>query len=69
MLAGLSPKSLVEAHGSFAKARCVECKTEVEEDWLRDKVKKGEIAQCEQEKCRKKKARPAIKPDITCKSK
>lgn len=65
-LAGLSPEMLVEAHGSFAKARCIECKKQVDAQWLEDKVKSGLVARCEQPKCAKKKEPPSIKPDITC---
>lgn len=57
---------LVESHGSFAKARCVDCKTEVEGKWLEEKVKSGWVAKCEQPACRKKENAPSIKPDITC---
>lgn len=56
---------LVEAHGSFAKARCIDCKTEVDDDWLKEKVKSGVVARCEQPKCQKKSKTPSIKPDIT----
>lgn len=59
---------LVEAHGSFAKARCIDCKTEVDDDWLKEKVKSGVVARCEQPKCQKKSKTPSIKPDITCTS-
>ncbi|WFD46593.1 Sir2 histone deacetylase Hst2 [Malassezia furfur] len=64
LLGGLSPDMLVEAHGSFAKARCIECKTEVDDDWLKEKVMSGSVARCEQPKCQKKDQVPSIKPDI-----
>ncbi|WFC94418.1 Sir2 histone deacetylase Hst2 [Malassezia brasiliensis] len=66
LLGGLSPDMLVEAHGSFAKARCIECKTEVDDDWLKEKVMSGSVARCEQPKCQKKDQVPSIKPDIVC---
>lgn len=63
---GLSPDRLVEAHGSFATARCVECKTEVDQAWLKAIVKEGNVAQCPRPSCRKNGKRHSIKPDITC---
>lgn len=66
MLSGLPPSAVVEAHGSFAKARCIECRTEVDQTWLREKVKSGVVARCEQHTCMRGERTPAIKPDITC---
>lgn len=65
-LSGLDADRIVEAHGSFVKARCVDCKTQVDDAWLKEKVKKGMVALCEQPKCASNDKRPPIKPDITC---
>ncbi|WFD33621.1 Sir2 histone deacetylase Hst2 [Malassezia cuniculi] len=59
-LAGVPPDALVEAHGSFATARCIRCKRAVEDDWLRERVKSGQVARCE--RCPDG---PPVKPDIT----
>lgn len=65
-LAGLAEENIVEAHGSFANARCVKCKVPVEQDWLEKKVKSGIVARCERCPSRKDLQAPPIKPDITC---
>ena len=65
-LAGLDHDKIVEAHGSFAHARCVSCQKTVTTEWLREKVKSGQVARCEQRSCCVKKVVPPIKPDITC---
>jgi len=64
-LVGLEEDNIVEAHGSFANARCVKCKKPVEQEWLEQKVKSGAVARCEY--CpRDDLPAPPIKPDITC---
>mmetsp|Transcript_8925 Transcript_8925/g.23196 ORF Transcript_8925/g.23196 Transcript_8925/m.23196 type:complete len:558 (-) Transcript_8925:110-1783(-) len=37
-LAGVSPKLLVEAHGSFGEAHCLDCKALHETDWVREEI-------------------------------
>ncbi|PKI84705.1 Hst2p [Malassezia vespertilionis] len=64
-LSGLDSDSIVEAHGSFAKARCVECKKLVEPAWLEKRLKNGQVARCEQQECSSKNPAPTVKPDIT----
>lgn len=65
-LSGLNHEKIVEAHGSFVNARCIACKKEVSNEWLEEKVKAGQVARCEQIKCKEKDVAPPIKPDITC---
>lgn len=65
-LSGLNEDKIVEAHGSFSKARCINCKTPVSREWLEKKVKGGHVARCEQSKCQYETTlAPPIKPDIT----
>eukprot|EP01117_Protostelium_nocturnum_P003461 TRINITY_DN144_c1_g1_i2.p1 TRINITY_DN144_c1_g1~~TRINITY_DN144_c1_g1_i2.p1 ORF type:complete len:380 (-),score=94.24 TRINITY_DN144_c1_g1_i2:23-1162(-) len=45
-VAGVKGESLVEAHGSFGSARCIDCKTLVDNAWLKETVFKDEIPKC-----------------------
>ena len=36
--AGLTDEKLIEAHGSFSSAHCIECEEKYEKDWLKGKV-------------------------------
>ncbi|OBT63837.1 hypothetical protein VE03_06600 [Pseudogymnoascus sp. 23342-1-I1] len=58
--AGVPPAKVVEAHGSFASQRCIDCKTEYPDESMREFVKSGDIPYCEDEECR-----GLVKPDIT----
>ncbi|WFD30232.1 Sir2 histone deacetylase Hst2 [Malassezia sp. CBS 17886] len=62
-VAGVPETKLVTAHGSFATARCVACKKEVDQTWLEQRVKAGEVARCQEDMHGGK--GPPIKPDIT----
>lgn len=68
-LAGVSADKIVEAHGSFASSRCLKCKKEVDEKWIKEKCELGEVAYCPDAKCRKKHGETGalVKPDIVCK--
>ncbi|KAI8374195.1 DHS-like NAD/FAD-binding domain-containing protein [Radiomyces spectabilis] len=57
-LAGLDEDLIVEAHGSFATASCVECKNVADPAQVKKKVLKGEVARCSS-------CDGLIKPDIT----
>ncbi|PWN41871.1 NAD-dependent deacetylase sirtuin-2 [Ceraceosorus guamensis] len=46
-LAGLDDDKIVEAHGSFASAKCIECEKSVEEEWMRQHCLEGKVARCE----------------------
>ncbi|WVF67368.1 hypothetical protein IAT40_002123 [Kwoniella sp. CBS 6097] len=62
-LAGLDPDKIVEAHGSFARAHCLDCKREVDrEEVLRSGVRKGQVVRCKGDKG--KKCGGLVKPDI-----
>ncbi|WVQ94964.1 hypothetical protein IAU59_002055 [Kwoniella sp. CBS 9459] len=70
-LAGLDPDKIVEAHGSFARSHCLDCKREVDrEEVLRSGVRKGEVVRCQghdrdADKGKgKKKCGGLVKPDI-----
>ncbi|OCF30896.1 NAD-dependent histone deacetylase SIR2 [Kwoniella heveanensis BCC8398] len=68
-LAGLDPDKIVEAHGSFAKSHCLDCKREVDrEEVLRSGVRRGEVVRCNGSNGSrdkgKKKCGGLVKPDI-----
>jgi len=67
-MADLPDEKLVEAHGSFATSQCIRCHTPVTDDWMRKKVMSGEVAYCEEEKCKKNTGGKGglVKPDIVC---
>ncbi|OBT82550.1 hypothetical protein VE02_08527 [Pseudogymnoascus sp. 03VT05] len=58
--AGVPPEKVVEAHGSFASQRCIDCKTEYPDEFMREFVRAGDIPYCEDEACG-----GLVKPDIT----
>lgn len=45
--AGIPGGLIVEAHGSFATQRCVECKTAYDDEKMRDHVRRGDVPRCE----------------------
>ncbi|KAK8132265.1 sir2 family domain-containing protein [Apiospora kogelbergensis] len=57
--AGVPDHLIVEAHGSFATQRCIDCKTEFPGDEMPAYVDKGEPPRCKEAKCR-----GLVKPDI-----
>lgn len=57
--AGVPGDLIVEAHGSFATQRCIECKTEFPEHRMKEHVFKGEVPRCTDKKCD-----GLVKPDI-----
>ncbi|KAG8166491.1 hypothetical protein KVR01_002180 [Diaporthe batatas] len=57
--AGVPGELIVEAHGSFATQRCIECKAPFPDDKMKEYVFKGEVPRCEDEKCD-----GLVKPDI-----
>lgn len=58
--AGVPPEKVIEAHGSFASQRCIDCKTEYPDEFMREFVKSGDIPYCEDQACN-----GLVKPDIT----
>lgn len=57
--AGVPGELIVEAHGSFATQRCIECKTTFPDDKMKEYVFKGEVPRCVDAKCD-----GLVKPDI-----
>lgn len=57
--AGVPGELIVEAHGSFATQRCIECKTPFPDDKMKEYVFQGEVPRCVDAKCG-----GLVKPDI-----
>ncbi|KAM3084036.1 Sir2 histone deacetylase Hst2 [Clarireedia jacksonii] len=57
--AGVIPENIVEAHGSFATQRCIECKTDYPGDLMKKAVEDGDPATCLVPQCG-----GLVKPDI-----
>lgn len=57
--AGVPGELIVEAHGSFAEQRCIDCKTPFPDDLMKEHVLKGEVPRCTDKKCG-----GLVKPDI-----
>ncbi|CAJ2504401.1 Uu.00g117950.m01.CDS01 [Anthostomella pinea] len=57
--AGVPPELIVEAHGSFATQRCIECKTEFPDKEMREHVERGDPPSCIKPGCD-----GLVKPDI-----
>ncbi|KAJ6446944.1 SIR2 family histone deacetylase [Purpureocillium lavendulum] len=57
--AGVPADRIVEAHGSFATQRCIECKKEFPDEDMHNHVTRGEVPHCADASCR-----GTVKPDI-----
>ena len=57
--AGVPGDKIVEAHGSFATQRCIDCKTEFPDDLMKEAVFSGEVPHCLVPQCN-----GLVKPDI-----
>jgi NAD-dependent histone deacetylase SIR2 len=57
--AGVPGEKIVEAHGSFATQRCIECKTEYPDDLMKKAVESGDVPHCGVPQCN-----GLVKPDI-----
>ncbi|KAI1635969.1 NAD-dependent deacetylase sirtuin-2 [Biscogniauxia mediterranea] len=57
--AGVPPELIIEAHGSFATQRCIECKSPFPDDAMRAHVERGDPPLCAREGCA-----GLVKPDI-----
>lgn len=53
----MSADKIVEAHGSFATQRCIECKAPYDDAKMKEVVMKMEIPKCEE-------CKGLVKPDI-----
>jgi NAD-dependent histone deacetylase SIR2 len=58
--AGIPAELIVEAHGSFAAQRCIECKTPFGDAPMREHVRAGKVPRCE----RAPECDGLVKPDI-----
>lgn len=58
--AGVPADRIIEAHGSFATQRCVDCRTPFPDDLMREYVKRGEAPRC----TRREACGGLVKPDI-----
>ncbi|EHK45892.1 hypothetical protein TRIATDRAFT_166209, partial [Trichoderma atroviride IMI 206040] len=56
--AGVPSDKIVEAHGSFATQRCIECKVVFADDKMKKHVLRGDVPRCEE-------CKGLVKPDIT----
>ncbi|KAG6002250.1 hypothetical protein E4U21_003287 [Claviceps maximensis] len=57
--AGVPADHIVEAHGSFATQRCIECKVEFPDQEMREHVVGGKVPRCKEPNCT-----GIVKPDI-----
>ncbi|KIV92995.1 hypothetical protein PV10_04243 [Exophiala mesophila] len=57
--AGVPADKIVEAHGSFATQRCIDCQTEYPDELMKDNISKKEVPRCVRKKCN-----GLVKPDI-----
>ncbi|XXH02635.1 hypothetical protein Hte_009016 [Hypoxylon texense] len=57
--AGVPADRIVEAHGSFATQRCIDCRTPFPDDLMREHVQRGDPPRCTRESCH-----GLVKPDI-----
>ena len=51
--------AMIEAHGSFAKQRCIECRTEFPDEEMHEAVRRMEVPHCKVPQCN-----GLVKPDI-----
>ncbi|KAL4874158.1 hypothetical protein BDV12DRAFT_159209 [Aspergillus spectabilis] len=56
-LAGVPGDLIVEAHGSFATQRCIDCKAAYPEDLMQEAIARGEVPYCAE-------CKGLVKPDI-----
>lgn len=57
--AGVPSEKVVEAHGSFATQRCIDCKTEFPDDDMKEHVFTSRVPRCKEDGCG-----GLVKPDI-----
>lgn len=57
--AGVPGNKVIEAHGSFAKQRCIDCKTEYPDDRMKKHIEFRDIPRCVNKECG-----GLVKPDI-----
>lgn len=59
--AGIKPEKLIQCHGSFATATCLECKVKVPCEEIFTDLKAGKVATCDQCIARIRQDRPGLK--------
>ena len=57
--AGTPGEKIVEAHGSFASQRCIECKKTYPDDMMKTAIKEKDVPRCVDKRCN-----GLVKPDI-----
>ncbi|KAI4111003.1 MAG: hypothetical protein LQ339_001005 [Xanthoria mediterranea] len=57
--AGVPGDKIIEAHGSFARQRCIDCRTEYPDDLMKQAIQDREVPHCMRTECR-----GLVKPDI-----
>lgn len=57
--AGVPDEKIVEAHGSFATQRCIDCHTDFSDDLMKVAVENGDVPHCLVPECN-----GLVKPDI-----
>ncbi|KAL8728145.1 MAG: hypothetical protein Q9166_005595 [cf. Caloplaca sp. 2 TL-2023] len=57
--AGVPNEKIIEAHGSFARQRCIDCRTAYPDDLMKQAIKRREVPHCTQAQCN-----GLVKPDI-----
>ncbi|KAL8674000.1 MAG: hypothetical protein Q9168_001585 [Polycauliona sp. 1 TL-2023] len=57
--AGVPSDKIIEAHGSFARQRCIDCRTEYPDDLMKEAIHKREVPHCTNDECQ-----GLVKPDI-----
>lgn len=62
-IAGVEDERLVEAHGSFATAKCLRCGKVYDKDDIKPQIMLGEVVRCQGQGCKKRKD-ALIKPEI-----
>jgi NAD-dependent histone deacetylase SIR2 len=62
--AGVPAELIVEAHGSFATQRCIDCGTEYPDSMMKVHVAKGEVPRCIRKDNIETKCEGLVKPDI-----
>jgi len=55
--AGLGVEKLVEAHGTFSSAHCINCRKEYSQEWMREKIFSDTLPKCDD-------CEGLVKPDI-----
>jgi NAD-dependent histone deacetylase SIR2 len=57
--AGVPGHKIVEAHGSFARQSCIDCKTAYPEDLMKEAIQRKEVPYCKMPQCN-----GLVKPEI-----